>query len=299
MMSMIYWGMNPAGIVSGYYSSYDVISTVISLYFLVTLLMICIAINTSNWIWIGLAALSTVRGAGEGWPTVSWVLTIFVSSSLTILAIFFACYQTVQDNYQVFFFIASGYGIVMCLFSVLSAAVVIATIKNIDNADPKLLYRTAVQVAILCFGELVASVLLIVISGLPPSTYTNGMIYYGIGFIFPVLVLWALQLLLLLQFRIAVWQLKEVAMPRINTIASATSSARKTANSYTDSMSKGMSATSVENNNDAASSSVAGGTGKQTQESTDRLISIDKSIEEPGKLSKKTEEEVELGVITL
>ena len=47
------------------------------------------------------------------------------------------------------------------------------------------------------------------------------------------------MILLLLQFRITVWQLKEVAIGRNATMASASSaSARRTAVSYTDEMSK-------------------------------------------------------------
>lgn len=54
---------------------------------------------------------------------------------------------------------------------------------------------------------------------------------WGLTTIFPVCLLWALSLLLLLQFRIAVWQLKEVATGRQVTLASgsADSSARRSA----------------------------------------------------------------------
>ena len=121
-----------------------------------------------------------------------------------------------------------------------------ATIKSIEHRDPRLLFRTASQLVLLCSVELVASVLLIVVIALPSSVYTSAVALFGISFIFTSLVLYLLQIALLIQFRIAVWQLKEVALPRVNTIASGANSVRKKANSYTDSMSKGMSFNSTD-----------------------------------------------------
>jgi hypothetical protein len=77
--------------------------------------------------------------------------------------------------------------------------------------------------------------------------FTSGITLFGASFLFTSLVLYLLLVALLVQFRIAVWRLKEVAPQRVSAVASAShNSARKNANSYTDSMSKGMSANSAD-----------------------------------------------------
>ncbi len=243
----MFYGVNPGGLGYGFPSKYAVTQTTLLVYSTVQFIILAIAISTSNWIWIGLAALSTDRRQRGNWPVSSKLITWGTVVILTVLNIFFACYQVVENNYAVFLYICSGFGIVFCIFSVVSGAVVMATIKSIESSDPKLLFRTASQLVLLCFGELVGSVLLVVVLALPSSVYVDGMTLFGIQFIFTALVLYMLQVLLLLQFRIAVWQLKEMALPRPNSIAtSSASSARKTANSYTDSMSKGLSANSAD-----------------------------------------------------
>ena len=247
LMGMLYYGINPGGWVFGYPSSYTVIQQTMLVFSLVQFTQVAIAINTSNWIWIGLAAVSPSRKADAGWPVISYVITWTTTIVLTVLNIFLSCYQTVNPSYRsVFFYVASGFGILWCLFSCVSGAVIMATIKSIEHRDPRLLFRTASQLVLLCSVELVASVLLIVVIALPSTVYTSAVALFGISFIFTSLVLYLLQIALLIQFRIAVWQLKEVALPRVNTIASGTNSVRKKANSYTDSMSKGMSCNSTD-----------------------------------------------------
>ena len=143
------------------------------------------------------------------------------------------------DNFFFKIFKIGGFIIVSCLFSVVSGSIVIFTIANIDSADPKLLLRTALQLVFLSFFEMIAAVTYIVLVALPSSIYTSGWMVWGLTTIFPNSLLWALMILLLLQFRITVWQLKEVAIGRNATMASASSaSARRTAVSYTDEMSK-------------------------------------------------------------
>jgi hypothetical protein len=132
-----------------------------------------------------------------------------------------------------------GFIIISCLFNVVSGSVVIFTIANIESADPKLLLRTALQLVFLSFFEMVAAITYIVLVALPSTIYNSGWMVWGLTTIFPNSLLWALMILLLLQFRITVWQLKEVAIGRNVTLVSASSaSARRTAVSYTDDMSK-------------------------------------------------------------
>jgi hypothetical protein len=269
LMGMLYFGVNIGGWVYGYPTPYSVIQQTLLVFSLVEFVMVAIAINTSNWLWIGLAAVSPSRRANDGWPIVSYVITWTTVIVLTVLNIFFSCYQTVNPNYRsVFLYVASGFGILWCLFSCISGAVIMATIKSIEHNDPRLLFRMASQLVLLCAVEMIASVLLIVVIALPGSVYTNGMTLFGVSFIFTALVLYLLQIALLIQFRIAVWQLKEVALPRPNTVASSsTNSARKKANSYTDSMSKGMSANSTDGTEMAPStnSSTPAESKKQTE----------------------------------
>lgn len=122
-----------------------------------------VAINTANWISIAVSATATLRRAENTWPLISWVFAIFFCFSLIFLGIFFACYQTVTDLFSVFLYVACGIIILLCLFSVVSGGIVILTIKNIENADPKLLFRTAVQLALLSLFELLAAVAYVVL----------------------------------------------------------------------------------------------------------------------------------------
>ncbi len=226
VMNMIWLGTNPAGAVYGYNSAHDVRHNTLTVYFILYFICVGFAINTSNWIWIGLSAVSPMRRQGEGWPWSSHLVTWCTVVILFVLCLFFGCFQAVQENYTVFIYIAGAWGLALCAFSVLSGVIVIATIKNIDNADPKLLFRTALQLSVTCAFQLIGCCLLIVVVSLPPSIYTTGIMYenvflvfassftvfpssyYGVSTIFPILVEYVLQVLLLLQFRIAVWQLK-------------------------------------------------------------------------------------------
>ncbi len=141
-----------------------------------------------------------------------------VAISEVTLAIFFACYQHVMDLRNVFQFFNAAWLIAMLLFSIVSGAIVLATIASIETSDPRLLRRTAVQIILLCFVELVAAVLLIVISTIRLQGASFSVVY-GISTIFPQLVQWMLVLALLAQFRIAVWQLKEIAARKPNTMS--------------------------------------------------------------------------------
>lgn len=175
VMSMIWLGTNPSGSVYGYNSAYDVRHNALSVYFVICFIVIGFSINTSNWIWIGLSAVSPMRRQGEGWPWSAKLVTFTTIFVLCSLCIFFGVYQAVENNYSVFLLLCGSWGIVLCLFSVISGVVVVATIKNIDNADPKLLFRTALQLSVICFFQLLGCVLLIIIITLPPSIYTSGI----------------------------------------------------------------------------------------------------------------------------
>ncbi len=248
LMGMLYFGVNVSGWVTGYPTAYSVIQQNLFVFSLVEFIFVAIAINTSNWIWIGLGAVSPSRRANTGWPISSKIVSWTTAIVLTTLNIFFACFQVVNPRYRsVFFYVASGFGILWCLFSCISGAVIMLTIKSIESSDPRLLFRTASQLVLLCTVELIASVLLVVVIALPASIYTDGMTLFGVSFIFTALVLYLLQVALLIQFRIAVWQLKEVALPRPASITSGESSARRKANSYSDSMSKEPYTTSADN----------------------------------------------------
>jgi hypothetical protein len=243
LMGALYFGVNPGGLGFGYPSSFYVVQHSLLVYFLVEFIMVAIAINTSNWIWVGLAAASVMRRKHTSWPLLATMVTCITAVVLTTLNIFFACYQVVEDNYKVFFFVAAGFGITLCLFSCVSGAIVMVTIKSVD-ADRALLYRSASQLVLLCSGELVASVLLVVVIALPSSAYTSGLTLFGISFIFTSLVLYTLQILLLLQFRIAFWQRKEVNLSRPSVVVG--DAARRRTSSFSDSLSRGVSTYSVE-----------------------------------------------------
>jgi hypothetical protein len=179
LMGMLWLGINPSGQVYGYPTAYDVRSNNLLVFFLLFFMCMGWAISTSNWIWIGLAAVATMRTQEGGWPWPAKMVTWVSFVVLLILCTFFSCYAPVaQVNYYgVVFYIGAAWGLVLCLFSVISGIVVIATIKSIDDADPKLLFRTAVQLALLSAFECIGCVLLIIVISLPASIYTSANMY--------------------------------------------------------------------------------------------------------------------------
>ena len=106
--------------------------------------------------------------------------------------------------------------IIMVLFAIVSGVLVIATIKNIVASDPKLLFRTAVQLVILSVMELAAALALIVGStiGVAVNTFS---VAYGLSTVFPQVVQFFLMTVLIIQSRIYSWQLKELAAKRPQT----------------------------------------------------------------------------------
>jgi hypothetical protein len=157
--------------------------------------------------------------------------TVFITE--ISLAIFFAIYQAQADNRNVFQLLTASFIIFMLLFSIISGIVVIVTIKTISASDPKLFFRTAVQLVILSSvvsgkvlfsvvffffllkerKELCAALALIIGSTIVVSTSTFP-VAYGLSTIFPQVVQFLLMGALILQSRIYVWQLKEVAAKR-------------------------------------------------------------------------------------
>lgn len=228
--------INPRGFVYGYPTAYDVISYAISVNILLCFLTIAVAINTGNWLWIGLAAVTPAfRGRDSwGWPSIALVTVVAVSE--LVLGLYFS----IQQPYyllgtSLYLYISAGFLFAMLIFSVISGAFVLLTISEIDTADPKLLRNTAVQLVIVCFFELIAAIILVVIIALPADTYSSGIEIFGVTTILPILVQCIFLTLLLVQFRIAQWQLKEVALTRHNTMTgNQSSSARNTAHSYND-----------------------------------------------------------------
>jgi len=227
--------INPQGFTRGYPTPYDLISYTLPINALLCFLSICVAINTANWFWIGLAAVSPIfRGKeGWGWPShlIVWVVTVYS----VILAIYLAVVQVDQLGFDTYLYVSAGTILVLLIFSLVSGIFVLVTISNIDHADPKLLRNTAVQLVVVCAFELLAGVLLIIIGAVPSSAYTSVYQIWAITSPFAIVVQCFFLIMLLVQFRIAIWQLKEVALTRHNTNTGFnSSSARHTANSYND-----------------------------------------------------------------
>jgi hypothetical protein len=158
------------------------------------------------------------------------VWTVAVYS--TVIAITFAVLQPSYNYFQITFYVPAGTILVLLIFSVISGTFVLVTINNIDTADPKLLRKTAAQLCVVGAAELVCAILMIIIVSLDFGAEEVTTIW-GVTICFNFLVRFIFLILLLVQFRIAQWQLKEVAQTRHNT-ATGMSSARETAQSYND-----------------------------------------------------------------
>lgn len=242
MVLAIDQGWNPLGQVFKFPTVYMVQSSSLLVNAYLACIAICTAINTANWIRIGLAAISPAYRGQEGWPVPSHVIVWVVVVYEVVLGIFLACWQVNENVFRIFLYLSAGTILVMLVFSVISGIFVLATIQNIDTADPKLLRKTASQLIVIGAMEAVCGGMLIALSAADFSG-TTVITIFGLTSIFPFLVQAIFLCLLLIQFRIAIWQLKEVALTRHNT-ATFESSARATAQSYNDD--GAVSATSVE-----------------------------------------------------
>lgn len=135
------------------------------------------------------------------------------------LVLFFGIYQATND---VRFFGVITAIIICCmlLFSVVSGIVVLVTIKTIPASDPKLLFRTALQLLLLSFVELLCVFALGGVSAVATtsaSAISTFSLLYGVGVVLANLSQWIVMICLILQARMYFWQLKEVAAAKVNT----------------------------------------------------------------------------------
>jgi hypothetical protein len=270
LTSGIYQAWNPFGQVVKYPTVYLVQNGSLLVNTYLACLTICVAINTANWIRIGLAAVSPAYRGNEGWPLPSHILVWTVVVYEVVLGIFLSVWQINQDVFRIFLYVSGATILAMLVFSLISGAFVLATIQNIDTADPKLLRKTATQLIVVGFMELIAGIMLIVLSALSFNN-TTIITIFGLTSIFPFLVQAIFLVLLLVQFRIAIWQLKEVALTRHNT-ATFESSARATAQSYNDE--GAVSAASLEDGKKIELSEDTGNTSEKKDEVEVGLIEL-------------------------
>lgn len=227
MNALLQQALNPLGAVLGFPTEYLVMTGRLTSNLMLAFLGTCIAICTSNWLWIGLAAITPMHRAKDTWPAPAVALSIAVPLILFPLAVFFAVFQVQQNVWRIYVYICAAFYFVMLLFSIIAGVFVLLTIRVIEGYDPALLRRTTIQLILCSFGELIGITCLLIIGGLPDSAYGNFNNAYGVAVIFSVLAQLLLMLMLLIQFRIAVWQLKEMAMDKPNTIDSKTGAAGK------------------------------------------------------------------------
>lgn len=247
---LIFVGVNPYGVVFGYPTKYDLIGSNISLTLSLFFIGSAISIATANWIWIAYNATVPMARVSDGWPWISKVLCFVVGTTLFVYGIASALLQVnTQGLVNANLYLFAALIIAMCLVAVISGALVIVTIRDIESSDPKLLKRTSIQLVTLASFEMLAAILLIVVLSLPTSVYTTFAIYFGITQAFTYCLFYLVNLSLLLGFRIAAWQLKEVALPRPNTVASNSGSSvagsKRFGDSKAESASKGVSGQSL------------------------------------------------------
>lgn len=248
LCGLIYQATNPYGAIYGFPTASDVIQSNLATNFVLAFICTAIAMTTGNWIWIAYNATVPMSQSKDGWPWMSKALVAIVTVTIFACAIgFSSAAPTFPIGFKLIY-LFSSLVIAMCLFQVISGTLIIMTIRDIESSDPKLLKRTSVQLVLLSSLELIVAVLLIVLISLPASIYTDFGIYFGLTQVLINVVLFSLLVALLVGFRIAVWQLKEVALPRPNTVGSATSQvtgAKRYGDSKAEEMSKGTSAHSL------------------------------------------------------
>lgn len=231
-------GINPLGVVYGYPDASDVIGQLLLINGQFIFLTTCVAINTANWARVGLSAVSPAYRSLDGWPIFVKIGVWFIAISTTAIGIGLACATVIYPRFSEFLFLSAAIILVLTISSLISGIFVLLTIKNIETADPLLLRNTAAQLVSVCTLEsILAGVILFVayvgVDEVFAQTLTVEEIY-GIGVILFTVLNALFQVLLLVQFRIAQWQLKEVALTRQNTATGFNSSARNQAASYND-----------------------------------------------------------------
>jgi hypothetical protein len=162
--------------------------------------------------------VSTLRRR-QGWGVASHVVFWSVTVVELGLVLFFALYIASTEVPRFFGAITAIIIVVMLLFSVVSGIVVLVTIKNIPTSDPKLLFRTTVQLLVLSFVELLSVLALGAVSAVSTfsAVLTSFSLLYGIGVVLAQLSQWIVMAALILQSRMYFWQLKEGATARVNT----------------------------------------------------------------------------------
>lgn len=151
----------------------------------------------------------------------SKVIFWVVATAELAIILFFSVYQASADTRGLFFLITAIIVGCMLLFSVVSGALVLITINNIQTADPKLLYRTAVQLLVLSVVELLCMFCLGAVGAVTVSVATAAFsTVYGVTVVLAQLAQWVIMVALILQARLYTWQLKEMARPRVATLDS-------------------------------------------------------------------------------
>merc|ERR1711916_280725 len=128
--------INPQGFTRGYPTPYDLISYTLPINALLCFLSICVAINTANWFWIGLAAVSPIFRGKEGWGWPSHLIVWGVTVYSVILAIYLAVVQVDQLGFDTYLYVSAGTILVLLIFSLVSGIFVLVTISNIDHGTP-------------------------------------------------------------------------------------------------------------------------------------------------------------------
>lgn len=90
IISVISQAINPQGLVFGYPTEYDAQSYILLVNALLAFLTIGVAINTANWVRVGLSAISPKYRNVEGWSWPSKLLVWFIAIYETVLGIYFA-----------------------------------------------------------------------------------------------------------------------------------------------------------------------------------------------------------------
>lgn len=170
------------------------------------------------------SAVSTLRRK-TGWGTVPLTIFLIYTTVQIGLVLFFSLYQ-VGGISRLFDPITAIIVAILLLFSVTSGVVVLCTIRKIaassPSADPKLLFRTASQLILLSFIELLAVFAFGIVGAIGSTVQNNFPVIYGITVVFDQLNQWVIMAALIAQAKMSTWQLKELATARPVTRAEST-----------------------------------------------------------------------------
>ena len=206
------FGINFSGLKFGFPTKATLVGDRFLTNLAVVFITIGIAISTANWIWLGSSAVTPMHKVKDQWPLPATIMVLFVSLYTIVIGTVLAWYQIYYlDSQKVVIALCGATILALLVFSLISGGAVLLTISDMEASDPKLLTKTARQLLIVGFFELIAAVSMMTVTLLPSEAYgTDVSLILGVAVFIPGLAFFFLQILLLWQFRIAVWQLRQL-----------------------------------------------------------------------------------------